>query len=118
MGRQRRIPLTAETSAAIQQQIRAFRQKFGREPGPEDPLFFDPQASEPRPLSGAQMNDVEAQMMEIMAAAGLDPALVYAARKTGRIVTERNAQYLSEAELKEWNDAVEEYDRQAAKNKA
>jgi hypothetical protein len=28
----------------MQQQLQAFREKFGREPGPEDPIFFDPDA--------------------------------------------------------------------------
>src|SRR5260370_20617266 len=111
MGRHRKIPLTAETSAAIQRQIRAFREKFGREPGPDDPLFFDPEASEPQPLSEARMNELEAQMLGIMATAGLHPALIYAARKNGRIVTQRNVQNLSEAELNEYNDDVEEKHR-------
>ena len=30
-------------------------------------------------------------------------------KKTGRIVTENNKQFLTPAELKEWNDAIEEY---------
>ncbi len=29
--------------------------------------------------------------------------------KTGRIVTENNIQFLTDAELQEWNDAVDEY---------
>ena len=29
--------------------------------------------------------------------------------KTGRIVTETNAQFLTDAELQEWHDAVDEY---------
>jgi ribose 5-phosphate isomerase len=40
---------------------------------------------------------------------GMDPALVYAMRKTGRMVTEQNMQYLDPEELREWEDAVEEY---------
>jgi hypothetical protein len=28
----------------------AFRVKFGREPGPDDPVFFDPEADDPRRL--------------------------------------------------------------------
>jgi len=33
--------------------------------------------------------------------------MVYAMNKTGRIVTETNAQFLTDAELQEWNDAVD-----------
>jgi hypothetical protein len=40
---------------------------------------------------------------------GIDPAIVYAMNKTGRIVTETNVHFLTDAELQEWNDAVDEY---------
>jgi hypothetical protein len=33
----------------------------------------------------------------------------YAMNKTGRIVTETNLHFLTDAELQEWNDAVDEY---------
>jgi hypothetical protein len=40
---------------------------------------------------------------------GMDSALVYAMNKTGRIVTEQNMRFLTDADLQEWNDAVDEY---------
>jgi hypothetical protein len=40
---------------------------------------------------------------------GIDPAIVYAMNKAGRIVTETNVPFLTDAELQEWNDAVDEY---------
>jgi hypothetical protein len=46
-----RIPLTPDAAKLLDQQLSLFRAKFGREPGPEDPVFFDPDAEEPRPLS-------------------------------------------------------------------
>jgi len=36
---------------------------------------------------------------------------IYAYKKTGRIVTEENKRLLSEEELDEWNDAIDEYHR-------
>lgn len=33
----------------LENQLEAFREKFGREPGPGDPLFFDPDATNPPP---------------------------------------------------------------------
>jgi hypothetical protein len=39
----------------------------------------------------------------------MNAALVYAMNKTGRIVTEQNMQLLTDAEIEEWNDAVDEY---------
>ena len=43
--------------------IEAFRSKFGREPGPGDPLIFDPDWDEPRPLSVVQ---IENEMIRIV----------------------------------------------------
>jgi len=34
--------------------------------------------------------------------------------KTGRIVTEQNMRFLTEAEIHEWNDAVHEYHQMIA----
>jgi DNA-binding transcriptional regulator YhcF (GntR family) len=49
---------------------------------------------------------------QILSAAGkaaVRPELIYAMRKTGRIVTESNQQLLTDDELQEWQDAIEEY---------
>jgi hypothetical protein len=35
--------------------------------------------------------------------------MVYAMNKTGRIVTDQNLRFLTDADLREWNDAVDEY---------
>ncbi|MDQ4092790.1 MAG: hypothetical protein M3143_05115 [Actinomycetota bacterium] len=40
----------------MESQARRFQDKFGRDPRPEDPIFFDPDAEEPRPL-GAGHDD-------------------------------------------------------------
>jgi len=44
-GELKTIPLNAEAQRAIQEQLRKFREKFGRDAGPEDPIFFDPDAN-------------------------------------------------------------------------
>jgi hypothetical protein len=49
-------------------------------------------------------------MVEDMRAAGLDPAFIYAYEKTGRLVTEDNQQLLSDADLAEWDAAIEQYE--------
>jgi hypothetical protein len=33
--------------AAMREQLVRFRQKFGRDPGPDDPVFFDPEKDTP-----------------------------------------------------------------------
>jgi hypothetical protein len=105
------VPLSPEARAAIDRQLGAFRQKFGREPSPTDPIFFDPGADEPMPVSQQTQDEYERATVEAMSRAGIDPALIYAYKKTGRIVTEENKRLLSEEELDEWNDAIDEYHR-------
>jgi len=51
------IPIDHATAEAITQQKRLFREKFGREPGPEDPLFFDAASSVPEFLSVESQED-------------------------------------------------------------
>ena len=46
----REVPLTPDAHEALLQQREAFIEKFGREPGPDDPVFFDPDADTPQPL--------------------------------------------------------------------
>ena len=100
------LKLSAEAAQLIELQREAFIQKFGREPRPEDPIFFDPDADEPRPDS---MQKYVGTVVSAMEKAGIDAALIYAYKKTGRIVTERNLELLTEEELKEWKKTVDDY---------
>jgi hypothetical protein len=55
-------------------------------------------------------------MQTIVAAAiktGAAPEKIYATIKTGRMLTTMNMKFLSEADIKEWGDAAEEYLRLA-----
>jgi hypothetical protein len=71
---------------------------------------FSTQAS-PRPqfLSVESQEEVWKSLLQAAGDSEIDPAIVYAMNKTGRIVTETNAQFLTDAELQEWHDAVDEY---------
>jgi hypothetical protein len=42
---------------------------------------------------------------------GIDSRLIYAFRRTGLIVTEQNLEHLTSRDLREWQAALEEYDR-------
>jgi hypothetical protein len=76
----------------------AFIAKFGRAPGPADPVIFDSEKNVPTPVSK------EADVLRAMQKAGLPPEFVYAYKKTGLLgVTGDKRQ------LKPWNDAVDEY---------
>ena len=50
------IPIDHATAEAIAQQQQLFGEKFGREPGPEDPLFFDPDSAVREFLSAESQN--------------------------------------------------------------
>jgi len=90
-----------------------FRDRFGRDPQPEDPVFTDPSAGEPRPLDdGAEALLTEMSEMA-MWRAGIDPSLIYASHKTGLIVTERNQQLLSDEDRADWIEAIFEYEGEA-----
>jgi hypothetical protein len=93
---------------ALEELLRAFREKFGRDPGPDDPLFFDPGADEPRPLNRVA---VEAGMVEAMERAGVSPAQIYAFQQTGIIPAEGLLDRLSAERLQEFYVAVRRYQR-------
>jgi hypothetical protein len=103
------IPINHETAEIIAQQKRLFREQFGREPGPEDPLFFDPGVAAPQFLSDESTDEIWKSLLQVAGDSGIDPAIVYAMNKTGRMVTEANLEFLTDSELQEWNDAVNEY---------
>ena len=102
------IPINRETAEIIAQEKKLFREQFGREPGPDDPLFFESSVAVPQFLSDESTDEIWKSLLQAGDSA-IDPAIVYAMNKTGRIVTETNAHFLTDAELQEWNDAVDEY---------
>lgn len=90
----------------LEKQREAFRAKFGREPGPDDPIFFDPEADEPRSFDDAK---VSRAMVSAMEAAGTRPEIIFAYRRTGLLVSEDNYRKLTPEDRAEWRAALEEY---------
>ena len=90
----------------LEEQKRRFREKFGREPGPDDPVFFDPDAAEPKQIDPDRF---DREVTRALAQAGIDPAFIYAYRRTGLIVTTQNYPLLSERDRQEWEEALAEY---------
>ena len=103
----RSVPIDEQTREALNEQRQAFIKKFGREPGPDDPIFFDPDADTPQPVD---MDVYERELAEMMAAAGIDPALIYASAKNGLLVTEENRDKVPVEALEEWEAALHEYE--------
>jgi SEC-C motif len=101
----RSTPLSPEMADILQMQRQKFIDKHGREPGPNDPVFFDM----PHP------EQIEHITVEAMKKAGIDPAFIYAFEKTGLLVTEENQHLLPESALAEWQAAIEEYEAKQKK---
>jgi integrase len=104
--KKRIIKLNPEMLDALRKQRERFRQKFGRDPGPNDPVFFDPDSDVPAPMSE---DYIKRETVTAMTEAGISPVAIYAYRRTGLIVSEENYARLSPEERAEWNAAVEEY---------
>ena len=100
------LRLSPAARALLQQRRDVFRAKFGRDPRPMEPLLFDPDADEPRPLDEKR---VKAAMVEAMGSAGFDPAAIYAFQKTDLIATTQDADDLEGDELATWRAAMDEY---------
>ncbi len=98
------VPMSPEAAGEmrdiLEEQRRKFVEKFGREPGPGDPIFFDM----PHP------EHLEHEMVQAMKAAGLDPAIIYAYEQTGLLVTEQNQHLIPDKDLDEWDAAIAEYE--------
>jgi integrase len=104
--KKREVKVDRETMKALEQQKELFREKFGREPGPGDPIFFDPDADTPIPLDE---DLIRTDITKAMASAGIDPALIYAFHRTGLIISEENVHLMSPEDLAEWQAALDEY---------
>lgn len=107
--------LDTRMGQAMKEQRVAFEEKFGRPPGPHDPVFFDPDADEPRPLAQEAVHRMMDRLLEAAEGAGVDPAFVHAWRKCGYLVTEDNRHTFSAAEAMAFTDAVHAY-RSAAQD--
>ena len=92
----------------IVHELRArFEQKFGRPPGPGDPLSFDVETDA---MGSIDQDRFDALVSAAMEAAGVGPGVIHAYRRTGLLITEHNVQDCSPAELQRWQAALEEYE--------
>jgi SEC-C motif len=96
------VPLNSdargELDNALVVQRGKFIAKFGREPGPDDPIFFD--------LDEDKLREHTAHTMRT---AGIRPALIYAYEETGLIVTQDNRRLIPDLDLREFDAKVREY---------
>jgi hypothetical protein len=94
-------------------QREAFVAKFGREPGPDDPILFDPDADNPQVWNESETRK---QMVQGMREVGIPPQLIFIYERTGLIVTPSTK--LTPAQRHAFEAAVEEWVRLEAEGKA
>ena len=97
----RSVPLDPELATLLEQHRQKFIATHGSEPDPNSPLFPE--------LAKLSPEEIMNQMTAIMELAGLDPAYIYAFRRTGLMVTELNQHLMPDCDVAEWAAAVEEY---------
>lgn len=100
------IRLDAATTEIFRSQFRLFEEKFGRPPGPEDPLFFDPEATEPRRLAPDGIRESTTSLLQ---AADVCPAWMYAHDRTDGLMPLFDGTFTSEEDRADWDAAIEEY---------
>jgi hypothetical protein len=103
-------PKTADHFDVYRDQTATFRRKFGREMGPDDPFFFDPNAETPQFRASYEGWYAVDQIALIMGQAGVDSATVYAFRKTGGLFPTGDRP-MTPNEIAQWTGAVNEYRR-------
>ena len=102
-------PRQPSVADLMEEQRQAFIAKFGRAPGPDDPVIFDPDHDTPREIPERK---VCAQTVPIMLRAGTPEHLIYAYLRTGGLVL--TASTLKKAppdDRAAWKEAMAEYEK-------
>ncbi|MFM0317424.1 SEC-C metal-binding domain-containing protein [Paraburkholderia nemoris] len=96
------LPMSNEVASIFERQAQEFLQHFEREAGPGDPVFLAKYTM--------SATEIERHTVEAMESAGIDPAKIYAYRKTGRLIGENFLDNYPHYLIEEWDAAIEEYD--------
>jgi hypothetical protein len=106
----RKVKLPPEAMRILKKQRKRFIKRFGREPGPNDPIFWDEDVPGDTPAA-IDPEKHRNQVLEAMEAAGAPPDVAYAYAKTGYlIVAGKEGNFTPEARA-DWNAAIDEYRR-------
>jgi hypothetical protein len=107
----RTVLLTPDMVELLKEQRELFRAKFGRDPGPHDPVFFDPDADEPRSVNPLDPAVMEADALK----AGVRPEIAFAIAKTGVFLMKENEHLYPDEDKEAFCAAVQEYRERASK---
>src|SRR5438105_11720732 len=95
------VPISPQMGRVLESSKTRFKRIFGREPHDTDPIFLEKYL--------LSIRDVQREMMDAMLQTGMRPEIMYAYRKTGRLLTRKNESLLPEKDIEEWDAAIEEY---------
>ena len=96
------VPVSDELIEEFKKSQRQFFDVFGRDPFEDDPLFLGKYL--------VSDTDFDKDLDQAMEAAGINPTIAYACKKTGLLVSAQNIDKLTDLELKEWQDAIAEFE--------
>lgn len=96
------MPMTPELKRIQARADADFRRHFERDPGPGAPLLLA------KYLFSEQ--DLERETVAAMTAAGIDPAIIYAYKKTGYLQSESHLHRYTGSAIAEWDEAISEFD--------
>lgn len=106
------LRLPAYMEPVVDELRKRFCEQFGREPGPEDPLFFDPDVKYPVPLPPQKLNRLWEELANTWLLRGeISAETAYAMKATGMFVREEDLHLLNPKEMQNWSRALDEYRR-------
>lgn len=108
MTKRPRLTLEEMQARAMRKQLKAFRKKFGRDPLPHEPVFFDPKSDVPKQIESEEFDRV---VLDALQKSGARPQIIYAFKKTGLLGVEGKMDLWEEDAKREWNEAIDEYFR-------
>jgi hypothetical protein len=93
------IPLDQKHADMLKEYIKHREEKLGRKLEEHDRIF------DPKDIPSID------EMCKLMEKAGIAPRHIYAYRKTdGLLLTEKNHNYATTQDIKEWHEAIDEYE--------
>lgn len=95
------VPMDDALRAVVESTRARFVEVFRREPGPTDRFDVNTYV--------ISVDDFTDEVVRAMGQAGTDPALVYAFKKTGRILLSTTTDLVPDSQIQEWREAIEEY---------
>jgi hypothetical protein len=103
------IPMSDKTREILLRARAKFIEKFGREPGPDDPVSFDPSADTPQPVN---IEVVEQHLLEALHRTDTPGWIAHAFQKTGLLLSEEAFWKISARDRAAYVAAVDEWIRE------